>query len=106
MSPIFGYSASVAYIFVPDALRQKLDPKALKGVYVGESEEQKASRVFVEATGRTHITRHVRSTKIYHTGPQWFLLLLTSVHQSRMCPLTHRSLMLNLSLANLFQLVG
>ena len=62
---VFG---SVAYIFVPDALRQKLDPKALKGVYVGESEEQKASRVFVEATGRTHITRHV---KVYENLPYW-----------------------------------
>jgi hypothetical protein len=50
---VFG---SVAYFFTPDVLRHKLDPKATKGIYVGESEEQKASRVFVEATGRTHIS--------------------------------------------------
>ena len=62
---IFG---SVAYMFIPDALRQKLDPKAVKGVYVGESEEQKASRIFVVATGRTHITRHV---KVYENLPYW-----------------------------------
>jgi hypothetical protein len=62
---IFG---SVAYMFIPDTLRQKLDPKATKGVYVGESEEQKASRIFIVATGRTHITRHV---KVYENLPYW-----------------------------------
>jgi hypothetical protein len=62
---VFG---SVAYFFTPDVLRQKLDPKATKGVYVGESEEQKASRVFVEATGRTHISRHLKVMKIYLIG--------------------------------------
>jgi hypothetical protein len=50
---VFG---SVAYFFTPDVLRQKFYPKATKGVYVGESEEHKATRVFVEATGRTHIS--------------------------------------------------
>jgi hypothetical protein len=58
----------VAYFFTPDVLRQKLDPKATKGTYVGESEEQKGSRVFVEATGRTHISRHV---KVYENLPYW-----------------------------------
>lgn len=62
---IFG---SVAYMFIPDALRQKLDPKAKKGVYVGESEEPKGSLIFVFATGRTHITRHV---KVYESLPYW-----------------------------------
>ena len=62
---IFG---SVAYFFIPDALRQKLDPKAKRGVYVGESEEQKASRIFDDSTGRTHVTRHV---KVYENLPYW-----------------------------------
>ena len=62
---IFG---SVTYFFIPDALRQKLDPKAKRGVYVGESEEQKASRIFDDSTGRTHVTRHV---KVYENLPYW-----------------------------------
>jgi hypothetical protein len=62
---VFG---SVAYFFPPDVLRQKLYPKATKGVYVGESEEQKASRVFVEATGCTHISRYI---KVYEDLPYW-----------------------------------
>ena len=62
---VFG---SPTYFLVPDAGRQKLDPKATKGIYVGESETQKASRVYVEATGRTHITRDVR---VYENLPFW-----------------------------------
>ena len=62
---IFG---STAYFWVPDALRQKLDPKAIKGAYVGQSEEQKACRIFVEATGLTHVTRHV---KVFESEPFW-----------------------------------
>jgi hypothetical protein len=54
---VFG---STAYVFVPDAERQKLDAKAIKGIYVGECENQKASRIFVESTGKTHISRHVK----------------------------------------------
>ena len=64
---VFG---SVAYFFTPDVLSQKLDPNATKGAYVGESEEQKVSRVFVEASGRTHISRHV---KVYENFPYWFV---------------------------------
>jgi hypothetical protein len=66
---VFG---SVCYFLVADDLRQKLDPKATKGAYVGESEEQKASRVFVETTGWTHITRHVR---VYENLPYWPLAI-------------------------------
>jgi hypothetical protein len=62
---VFG---SVAYFLTPDVLRQKLYPKATKDVYVGESKEQKASRVFVEATWRTHISRHL---KVYEDLPYW-----------------------------------
>ena len=62
---IFG---STAYFWNPDALRQKLDPKASKGAYVGQSEEQKACRIYVEATGRTHVTRHV---KVFESEPFW-----------------------------------
>lgn len=69
-----GVFGSVAYFFTPDVLRQKLDPKATKGVYVGESEEQKASRVFVESTGRTHISRHL---KVYEDLPYWPVSPLT-----------------------------
>jgi hypothetical protein len=58
---VFG---SPTYFHVPDAERQKLDAKATRGIYVGESETQKASRVYVEATGRTHITRDIR---VYET---------------------------------------
>ncbi len=45
-----------------------MDPKATKRIYVAESETQKASRVYVEATGRTHITRHIR---VYESLPFW-----------------------------------
>jgi hypothetical protein len=62
---VFG---SPTYFHIPDANRQKLDPKATKGIYVGESETQKASRVYVEATGRTHITRNIR---VYEDLPFW-----------------------------------
>jgi transposase InsO family protein len=58
---IFG---SVAYALIADAERRKLEPKAIKGLYVGESEQQKASRIFIKETGRTIICRHV---KIYET---------------------------------------
>jgi len=57
---------SVAYFFIPDAERQKLDKKAIKGAYVGESENQKASRIFAESTGQTHISRHI---KVYENSP-------------------------------------
>ena len=62
---VFG---APTYFLIPDPLRQKLDPKATKGVYVGESENQKASRVYVESSGRTHITRDLR---VYETLPYW-----------------------------------
>ena len=60
---VFG---SVTYLFIPDALRQELDAKATKGAYVGECEEYKASRVYVESTGRMHISRYV---KVYEREP-------------------------------------
>lgn len=59
---IFG---SVAYALIPDGERRKMEPKAIKGLYVGVSEQQKASRIFVIETGRTIICRHV---KIYETN--------------------------------------
>lgn len=62
---VFG---SPAYFLVPDSERKKFDPKATKGVYVGESETQEASRIYVEATGRTHVTRHV---KVYEDLQYW-----------------------------------
>lgn len=49
-------------------LKHEKAPKATKGIYVGESDNQKASRIFVEATGRTHVTRHV---KVYENFPYW-----------------------------------
>lgn len=65
---IFG---STAYVFVPEGERQKLDAKAIKGIYVGECENQKASRIFVASTGKTHISRHI---KVYentnHSEPE------------------------------------
>lgn len=64
---VFG---SVAFMFIPDSLRQKLDPIATKGVYVGESEEQKASRIFIDSTGRMHVTRHINFMKTYLIGHQ------------------------------------
>lgn len=63
----------MAYFFTPNVLCQKLDPKATKGIYVGESEEQKAIRVFVEATGRTHLSGHI---KVYENYPFWSVSLL------------------------------
>lgn len=62
---VFG---SVTYFFIPDASRQKLDAKATKGAYVGECEEYKASRVYVESTGHTHISRHVQ---VFECEPYW-----------------------------------
>jgi hypothetical protein len=62
---VFG---SVTYFFIPDASRQKLDAKATKGAYVGECEAYKASRVYVESTGRTHISRHVQ---VFEREPYW-----------------------------------
>ena len=62
---IFG---STANFWVTDELRQKLDPKAIKGAYVGHSEEQKTCRIYVEATGHNHVTRHV---KIFESEPFW-----------------------------------
>lgn len=47
---VFG---SVSYFFTSDVLRQKLDPKATKGVYVGEREEEKASRVLMQLDAPT-----------------------------------------------------
>lgn len=48
-----------------------MDAKAIKGIYVGECENQKASRIFVAATGKTHISRHI---KVYentnHSEPE------------------------------------
>lgn len=61
---VFG---SVTYFFIPDGL-QKLDAKATRGAYVGECEEYKASRVYVESMGLTHIVRHV---KVYEKEPFW-----------------------------------
>jgi hypothetical protein len=50
---------SKAYLFVTDAERQKFDASAIQGIYVGEYENQKESRIFVALTGKTHIIRHV-----------------------------------------------
>jgi hypothetical protein len=65
---IFG---STAYVFVPEGKRQKLDAKAIKEIYVGECENQKASRIFVASTGKMHISRHI---KVYentnHSEPE------------------------------------
>jgi hypothetical protein len=41
---IFG---SVTYVFIPDAERRKLEPRATKGLYVSESEQQKANLIFI-----------------------------------------------------------
>ena len=59
---VFGSST---YFLGPDSERKKFDPKATSSssprVYVGESKSQKASRIYVEAPGRTHVTRHVKA---------------------------------------------
>jgi transposase InsO family protein len=54
---IFG---SVTYVLTPESDRQKLDPKAQKGIYVGESESQKASRVYFKSSGKIIISRHIK----------------------------------------------
>ena len=64
---VFG---SPAYVFIPDAERQKLDPKAIRGLYIDECESQKASRIFIESTGRTIISRHVKVYENFKDGEE------------------------------------
>lgn len=64
---VFG---SPAYVLIPDAERKKLDPKAIRGLYVGECENQKGSRIFIESTGRTIVSRHVKAYENSSVGEQ------------------------------------
>ena len=59
---IFG---SVTYFLIPSEKRPKLDQKITRGAYVGESEEQKASCIYVESTRRTHVTY----VKVFESEP-------------------------------------
>jgi hypothetical protein len=54
---IFG---SLVYCHVPSESRKKLEPTAVKGIFVGYSETTKAYRVYVPALRRTVIRRDVR----------------------------------------------
>lgn len=51
---IFG---SFAYVYIPKSLRQKLDPKSHKLLFVGYSETQKAYRFFDRSTRRITVSR-------------------------------------------------
>lgn len=55
---------SVAYARVPDKLRKKLDPKSLKGVFVGYEPTSKAYRVLLDS-GKLVVSRDV----IFHESP-------------------------------------
>lgn len=48
--------SSIAYVYIPEDSRQKLDAKALKRIYVGECDTQKASLIFIPTTGKTIIS--------------------------------------------------
>jgi hypothetical protein len=54
---IFG---SLVYCHVPSKSRKKLEPTAVKGIFVGYSKRAKAYRVYVPALRRTVITRDTR----------------------------------------------
>jgi hypothetical protein len=53
---IFG---SPAFVHVPDARRQKLDPKAIEGIFVGCSPFKKAYRIWVESKRKIEVSRNV-----------------------------------------------
>ena len=49
----------IAYAYVPDALRNKLDNKAVKFQFVGYSTQSKRYRLFDEKTSRVYTRRDV-----------------------------------------------
>jgi hypothetical protein len=53
---IFG---STAFIHVPEAIRHKLDPKAVEGIFVGCCLTTKAYRIWVPSRRRIEISRNV-----------------------------------------------
>jgi len=53
---VFGW---IGHVHVPDVTRKKLDEKSIKCVYMGVSEESKASRMYDPITKRIIISRDV-----------------------------------------------
>ena len=51
---------SKAYVFVPDARRRELDPKANEWIFVGYSEETKAYRLVNQSTKEIKLSRDVK----------------------------------------------
>jgi hypothetical protein len=48
-----------AYVHIPKALRQKLDPVSRKGIFVGYAADSKAYRVLMDDTNKIEVSRNV-----------------------------------------------
>ncbi|EOY22757.1 Uncharacterized protein TCM_014834 [Theobroma cacao] len=61
---IFG---SICYLHVPEELRDKLQPKAKLGVFIGYSQQSKAYRIYQIESGKVFGSRHVT----FNEGAYW-----------------------------------
>ena len=61
---IFG---SICFVHIPQIKRDKLDKKAMQGIFVGYSDVSKAYKVYHPQTQKMVITRDVH----FHEGKQW-----------------------------------
>ncbi|EOY08837.1 Uncharacterized protein TCM_024078 [Theobroma cacao] len=61
---IFG---SICYLHVPDELRDKLQPKAKLGVFIGYSQQSKACRIYQIESGTVSVSIHVT----FDEGAYW-----------------------------------
>ncbi|EOX92993.1 Uncharacterized protein TCM_001856 [Theobroma cacao] len=50
---------SICYFHVPEELRDKLQPKAKLGVFIGYSQQSKAYRIYQIESGKVSVSRHV-----------------------------------------------
>ncbi|KAL1204516.1 Retrovirus-related Pol polyprotein from transposon RE1 [Cardamine amara subsp. amara] len=67
---VFG---CICYVFVPDALRNKLEPKSVKCMFIGYSSMQKGYKCYNPNTKRVHVSREVRfdEDKGYYAKKNW-----------------------------------
>ena len=59
---------SIAYLYIPDEKRQKLDPKSEKCIHVGYSPEQKRSKCFNPSTQKVRVSRDV----VFDESASWY----------------------------------
>ena len=64
---IFG---SIAYVHIPDATRQKLDPKSEKCILIGYSLEQKGYKCYNPSTRKARTSRDV----VFDESASWYAL--------------------------------